>query len=259
VGASGTGSLVAELLVRVGVGEIVIFEFDRIEDVNLNRVLHSRRCDAEAHADKALRLAEALNDLGLPSRVTVVRGGDIRRKDVALELRCCDVVFGCIDRDWPRLILCEAAYQYLIPYIDIGTEIGVAEERIQSLDSRVSYVAPGRACLVCSGIVSMERVRLESLSEEERDRVISMGYSEDIRLTAPAVMDLNMRAASYGMLVLRHLLQPFLDMPLPTHIKETLTNFSVKRIYREEIVTCSICGADGRVGIGDARRLTTSD
>jgi hypothetical protein len=91
----------------------------------------------------------------------------------------------------------------------------------------------------------------------ERDRVIAMGYSEDIRLVASAVMDLNMRAASYAMLVARHLLQPFLDMPLPIHIKESLTNYSIRRINHASRPDCPVCGGGMRVGLADARRLTT--
>jgi ThiF family len=257
VGGSGTGSLVVELLLRGGAGEIVVFEFDKIKDHNLNRILHSRRADAEAQINKAARLAEAACETGLPTRVIVVPGGDIRDAETALELRACDLVFGCIDRDWARLILSEFSQQYLVPYIDLGTEIGVGEEGVQSLDSRVSYVAPGRPCLLCSGIVSAERVRLEGLGDEELDRVIAMGYSEDIRLVAPAVMDLNMRAASYGMLVLRHLLQQFLDVPLPTHIKESLTNYVVKALRRTAKPDCPVCGDSIRLGVGDARRMTT--
>jgi len=257
IGGSGTGSLVVELLVRAGANEVVVFEFDKIKDHNLNRILHSRRRDAESQADKATRLVEAAVEVGLPTVVTAVLGGDIRDPETALELRGCDIIIGCVDRDWPRLIISEVSQQYLIPYIDLGTEIGVGENGIQSLDSRVSYVTPGRACLLCSGIISIERVRLEGLSDEELDRVIGMGYSEDIRLVAPAVMDLNMRAASYGMLVLRHLLQPFLDTPLPTHIKESLTNYAVKAIRCAPEPDCPICGAPGRVGAGDAQRLTT--
>jgi len=256
VGASGTGSLVTELLARAGVGEIVLFDFDRLEGPNLNRVLHSRRCDADSSADKATRLANAINALGLPTRVTVVETGDVRREDVALELRGCNLIFGCIDKDWPRLVLSEVAFQYLIPYIDLGTEIGMSDT-VQSLDSRVSYISPGRPCLVCSGIVSPERVRLEGYEDDELDRVIAMGYSSDIRLTAPSVMDLNMRAASYAVLVARHLLQPFLDMPLPTHIKESLTNYSSRGVCYFPQSECVICNSEVRVGMGDSLLLTT--
>lgn len=256
IGGSGTGSIVAELLMRAGVGEILLFEPDYVEEPNLNRMLHSRQRDAEARVGKASRLAEALAEAGMPTQITVASGGDIRREEVALELRSCDLVIGCVDRDWPRLILCELAYQYVIPYIDLGTEIGFDGAEIQSLDSRVSYVAPGRPCLLCSGVVSNERLRLEALEDSERDRVIAMGYSEDIRLIAPAVMDLNMRAASYAMLVVRHLLQPFLDRPLPTHIKESITNFSVRRVTSRPNRDCHICGTS-RLGVADARRLST--
>src|ERR1043166_796951 len=62
VGASGTGSLILELLIRAGVGEIVIFEFDEIKNLNLNRILHSRQRDADSGTNKAIRLAEALNE-----------------------------------------------------------------------------------------------------------------------------------------------------------------------------------------------------
>ncbi|HZS04819.1 MAG TPA: ThiF family adenylyltransferase [Blastocatellia bacterium] len=255
VGASGTGSLVLELLVRAGVGEVVIFEFDFIEEISLNRVLHSRNRDAAGKVAKAGRMAEALDEIGMPTRITVIEGGDIRQEKVAFELRGCDLVFGCVDnRDWPRLVLTEVAYQYLIPYIDLGTEVGAG---VQSLDARVSYVAPGRPCLICSGIVSQQRVTLEGMEPDEQARILAMGYSGEIPMGAPAVMDLNMRAASFGMLVLRHLAQPFLDTPLPIHIKEALTNFSIRRVIHRSKPDCHICGVDGRTGVGDARRLTT--
>jgi molybdopterin/thiamine biosynthesis adenylyltransferase len=257
VGGSGTGSLMADLLMRAGAGEVLLFEPDHIEVVNLNRILHSRRRDAEAGVGKATRLAEAIQEADLGTRVTVVESGDVRREEVALELRSCDLLLGCVDRDWPRLILCEVAYQYLVPYVDLGTEIGVGENEIQSLDSRVSYVAADRPCLLCSGVVSNERVRLEGMAENERGRVIAMGYSEDIRLVAPAVMDLNMRAASYAMMVVRHLLQPFLDRPLPTHIKESLTNYSTRPVRLQAKPDCPVCGMNIRLAIGDTLRLTT--
>jgi molybdopterin/thiamine biosynthesis adenylyltransferase len=258
VGASGTGSLIIELLFRAGVGEIVIFEFDVIKSHNLNRIIYARRRDADEEVPKAERIKEALDETRLTTNVTVIEKGDITNERVALELRGCDFIFGCVDnRDWPRLVMTEVAYQYLIPYIDLGTEIGIDDLGVQSLDSRVSYVAPGRACLVCSGIVSEERVRIEGLEPEEKARVLAMGYTKDVRMDAPAVMDLNMRAASYGMLVFRHLLQPFLDTPLPTHIKEALTNYSIKRLRVSQRDNCHVCGSSGRQALGDAIRLTT--
>ena len=149
IGASGTGSLMIELLTRAGIGELVVFEFDGADETNLNRVTHLRMKDAQANVNKGKRLAEAMAETGLPTRVTIVEGGDIRDPDVADVLRSCDLLVGCVDRDWPRLILSEVSYQYLIPYVDLGTEIGALldGDEIQSVDARVSYVGPGRPCL----------------------------------------------------------------------------------------------------------------
>ena len=257
IGDSGTGSLTIELLLRAGVGEIVIFEFDLAEGTNLNRVLHLRRADAEKKRPKVDRTAEVIQDSGLPTQVTIVPGGDIRNKSVADELRGCDALFGCVDRDWPRLIMCEVAYQYLVPFIDLGTEIGLNDAEVQSLDARVSYVAPGRPCLLCAGVVTSERVGLEGQTPEELDRVLSMGYSQDFRLRNPTVMELNMRAAAQAGLLLRHLLQPFLATPLPHSIRESLTNFSVRGVLHSAKTDCLLCGRDGRPGVGPRYRLTT--
>ena len=88
IGASGTGSVMIELLVRAGVGEIVLFEFDRAGLTNVNRVLHLRLRDAKGRVPKADRLAAAMRETGLPTRIRVVPGGDIRDDDVAAGGSC---------------------------------------------------------------------------------------------------------------------------------------------------------------------------
>jgi hypothetical protein len=259
IGISGTGSLIVELLLRAGAGEVVLFEFETIDATNLNRILHSRRTDVDSGVLKTARTADVIRESGLPTRVVVIKGGDVREAPVADELRGCDVLFGCVDREWPRLILSEVAYQYLVPLIDLGTEIGLAPdgEELQSLDSRVSYVVPSNPCLACAGIVTQEGLRLEGLSDAELERTISMGYCKDIRLSSPAVMDLNMRAASYAMLLLRHLLQPFMATPLPTSIRESLTNFTTRARFEASNANCLICALRERLGSGPRFRLST--
>lgn len=259
IGVSGTGSLVLELLLRAGAGTVVMFEFDSIDNVNLNRILHSRQSDVDEGISKTARAAEAIRATGLPTRVEIVKGGDIADPSVAQELIGCDVLFGCVDREWPRLILSEVAYQYLIPVIDLGTEVGLAAggQELQSLDARVSYTAPGNPCLKCMGLVTSEGLRLEALSPQELERTIGLGYCKDIRLKVPAVMDLNMRASSLAMLLLRHLLQPFMATPLPTSIHESMTNFAIKSRHETSNADCLICSYPERLGAGAQYKLTT--
>ena len=53
VGVSGTGSVVAEQLARLGSGEIILVDFDRIEGRNLDRILNSTMADV---ADSRLKV-----------------------------------------------------------------------------------------------------------------------------------------------------------------------------------------------------------
>ena len=66
-------------------------------------------------------------------------------------------------------------------------------------------------------------------------------------------MDLNMRAASYGMMVLRHLLQPFLLTPLPVMVLENLVTFSMKAVREARALNpkCPVCQTNRRNGYAD--------
>ena len=69
----------------------------------------------------------------------------------------------------------------------------------------------------------------------------------------PAVMDLNMRAASLGTMILRHLLQPFLLKPLPITINENLATYTMLAINTVKAANpqCSICRTNDHAGFGD--------
>jgi hypothetical protein len=83
--------------------------------------------------------------------------------------------------------------------------------------------------------------------------VIALGYSRDLTIKKPAVMDLNMRSASYGMMVLRHLLQPFLLTPLPVTIAENLVTYALRPLNRPRAASpeCRICQPNRHFGYGD--------
>jgi hypothetical protein len=72
-------------------------------------------------------------------------------------------------------------------------------------------------------------------------------------MNQPGVMDLNMRSASFGMKVLRHLLPPFLLTPLPVMILENMVTYAIKAIQEPRALNpgCPICQANRRVGYGD--------
>lgn len=252
VGASGTGSLLGELLVRGGAKKVMIADDDIVKDVNLNRILHSTMTDVKERKFKVDVLKRDLERIGLGCEIEAIKGSILDR-EVLARFREADVLIGCIDQALPRELLGQLSGRYILPYIDVGTEIGGDEAGISSVDSRVSYFAPGRHCLQCCGVVTANQLRMESMTSVERARQRRLGYSEDLFMTQPAVMDLNMRAASLGMLILRHLLQPFMQTPLPVMVLENMVTLNVRRILQPKspMPGCPVCQNNKTFGHGD--------
>jgi hypothetical protein len=252
IGASGTGSLVCELLARAGCRQILLIDDDIVREVNLNRILYATARDAKNGVPKVEVLKRSIAALGLGCHVEAVCGS-ILDQEVLASVRDCDLVFGCVDRALPRYLLCELAFRYVLPYIDVGSEIGADNDGIVSLDSRASYIAPGRHCLTCTGVVTARALRFESITNAEREREIAQGYSDDLVMKQPAVMDLNMRAASSGVLILRHLLQPFLREPLPVTLLENAVTYRLNpvSIARAANENCPTCQRNRQFGYGD--------
>jgi hypothetical protein len=61
IGVSGTGSLVAEQLARLGFGRVILIDFDRVERKNLNRILNSMLADVAAHRLKVESFTRAVD------------------------------------------------------------------------------------------------------------------------------------------------------------------------------------------------------
>ncbi len=251
VGASGTGSLVCELLHRAGCRNVVVIDPQTLEDVNLNRILYAKTHQTDKGLLKVDILKEGIESSGLGCSIIAIPESVTSQSSLDV-LRSADVIFGCVDKGVPRQLLSKFALQYLIPYIDVGTEIGTDKtgKNIVSLDARVSYVAPGRPCLMCTGVVTPKQLSFESMTEDEQERILSKGYSDDLIMTQPAVMDLNMRAASLGVLLLRHLLQPFMQTPLPITFLENVVMFSTKARHDipKQNPNCPICGQSAMHG-----------
>jgi ThiF family len=247
-----TSSLWCELLARAGCKHIMPVDDDVTKDVNVNRIFYTTQEDIKRKTPKVEVIRRGIEGLGIGCSVDAIVGNVLDR-DVLARLREADVIIGGLDKGWPRQMLCEFAYRYHRPYIDVGSEIGGDKNGIVSVDTRTSYVAPGRWCLQCAGIVTPRQLHFESLATGERERFRRLGYSDDLVLDQPAVMDVNMRAASFGMMVLRHLLQPFLLTPLPVMILENMVTYSVKPIGepRAKNAKCPMCQVNRRAGYGD--------
>jgi molybdopterin-synthase adenylyltransferase len=163
IGAGSVGGIVAEILARMGVGRITVFDFDVVEDHNLDRLLFATREDARSKVRKASLLERHLprSATTLPSKVTGAVASIVEEEGYRLALDC-DVLFSCVDRNWPRQVLNHISYTCLIPVIDGGVSIRIAAsgELIHAV-YRAQTVGPSRPCLMCLGMYDGGRIQLE--------------------------------------------------------------------------------------------------
>ena len=194
VGLGGVGSLVAEQLVRAGVGRLILVDFDVVEPSNLSRLF-----GATADSIGRPKVSVIANHLASIGAVNVEPICDsVVKQSVLRRLRGADLILACVDSDLARSVLARFAYQYLTPLIDMGIRLDARSSHITAAAGRVSVVGPDGACLRCSHHISPDRVRAESLPPAEAEALAREGYIIGIGEPAPAVVTLNCTMAGLG-------------------------------------------------------------
>lgn len=214
IGCGGTGSAVAMLLARLGVGQIALIDNDIVDRTNLNRLHGARQADADAMRPKVEVVAHSIAEMGLGVRVVPFEAwvGDPQCRDV---LRSSDVIFGCTDDHEGRLFLNRLAYYYLVPVIDIGLAIEVDEGNppaVKAFDGRVTVLTPRETCLMCRGVAVPDIAADEALRRsdpEEYEQRKAEGYVAGEGEPAPAVVTFTTELACMGVNELIHRLQGF--------------------------------------------------
>jgi molybdopterin/thiamine biosynthesis adenylyltransferase len=169
VGCGGTGSAVAMLLARLGVGHLVLIDNDVVDVTNLNRLHGARQADADAMRLKVKVVGRAITELGLGIKV-VMKEAWVGDPDCRDALRACDVIFACTDDHEGRLFLNRLALFYLIPTIDLGLHMKLSDQPggdFQALDGRITIILPGKTCLACRGVINAVRAGEEALRRSD--------------------------------------------------------------------------------------------
>ena len=186
VGCGGTGSAIAEQLVRLGVRRITLIDPDELSESNVTRVYGSGFADVgqpkvDVLARHLARIAVGVNCDAVRSMITV--------EATARHLTTCDIVFGCTDDNAGRLVLSRLATYLLTPVVDCGVLLSSnADSQLTGIDGRVTVLSPGQACLVCRDRIDIARAGAEMLTPEERNRREDEGYAPALGRTEPAVV-----------------------------------------------------------------------
>ena len=212
VGVSGTGSPTAEMMMRLGVGRLILVEPDLVEIKNLNRIYGAKRSDASDGRNKAAMMRDHIfaTDLGTVVEVCEDR---VDTPDAIALLSTCDVVFGCVDSLEGRDALNRLATFYSLPYFDLGVRLD-ADGRggVSSVSASVHYIQPGGSSLKSRGVYTDDELRAEYLKRTDPsfyEDQVRRGYIRGVRVDRPAVISINTAIASTAVNELLARVHPF--------------------------------------------------
>ena len=207
IGLGGAGSILAELLARLGVGEFVLADPDRADVTNLPRLLGARRRDAAVPSWMPRPLARRLRSPKARMAARNVRRAnpkaqiealerDFLEEDVATRFTDCDFLFLAADTMGARLLFNAIVHQYGIPGTQVGAKVPVAEDGVVGNVFCVSrLVTPERGCLWCNGLINPARLQDEAVSEAAKR---GYAYVNDPDVAAPSVVTLNAIACAHA-------------------------------------------------------------
>lgn len=280
IGCGGIGSLLIELLARLGVGHIIAVDDDRVEVTNLSRLTGSRRLDAmewftregrpnflrrfgrrfaRRKVDVAARVARRANRRCKVTRIE----GDVATEDVARRLRHVDHIFLAADTYRARLVVNALAFQYGIPGVQLGAKVRTRKTDGSIIDvySVTRPFGPERGCLMCNGLIPPDKLRDEAFAERQRE---AQRYIDDDEVVAPSVITLNAVAAAHAVdeFMFHATGLPRVDDGSTGHfVTYRTTTSGVERMAPRTDATCLECGDShvSRRARGDSASLPATD
>ncbi|RWK53165.1 ThiF family adenylyltransferase [Mesorhizobium sp.] len=260
IGCSGTGSPVIEQLIRLGVGVLVIVDDDFMETRNVNRILNSTMRDVGRKRSKVAVMAGAIRRAGLGTRVISLQK-NLWDPDVVREVAQCDVVFGCMDTVDGRFLLNTLATFYNMAYFDIGVRLDAVREGnrkgiIREVCGTIHYLQPGRSSLMSRGLFTMTAVAAAGLRRNDpaaHAQQLEDGYIAGVPAHRPAVISVNMLAASLAVNELLARIHPFREEPNRASASVIFSLSSMELMPEAEEGRCGILA--GSVGKGDIKPL----
>lgn len=203
VGASGTGSLLIEQLIRTGVGTLIVIDDDVILDRNLNRILNATAEDARLKRPKVELAARTAIAAGTGTKVIAIPTS-LLDEDAIRNAAVADILFGGVDTTLARTLMNRIATFHTQPYFDLGVRIDAnGEGAVEYVGGAVHYLQPGLSTLQSRGAIDCERLRAEWLVLSDPDslkRLRGQGYLKGFADQRPVVMPLNMQIAGSAMM-----------------------------------------------------------
>uniref|UniRef100_A0A0N4Z2B5 Ubiquitin-like modifier-activating enzyme 5 n=1 Tax=Parastrongyloides trichosuri TaxID=131310 RepID=A0A0N4Z2B5_PARTI len=150
VGVGGVGSVVAEMLTRCGIGKLILFDYDKVEIANMNRLFYQPHQSGLSKVEAARDTLRYINPdvtiecfnmnittmANFNTFVNCINNGSLNGGKV-------DLVLSCVDNFEARMTINSACNENN----QIWMESGVSENAVSG---HIQYIEPGRtACFGC--------------------------------------------------------------------------------------------------------------
>ncbi|KAM7273452.1 hypothetical protein ACFE04_028116 [Oxalis oulophora] len=155
VGVGGVGSVAAEMLTRCGIGRLLLYDYDKVEIANMNRLFFRPEQAGMTKTDAAVQTLTDINpDVVLESftmNITTVQGFDTFMSSLKNKQFCpskegsgVDLVLSCVDNYEARMAVNQACNELN----QIWMESGVSEDAVSG---HIQLLIPGEtACFACA-------------------------------------------------------------------------------------------------------------
>merc|ERR1719312_1746371 len=151
VGVGGVGSVTAEMLTRCGIGKLILFDYDKVEMANMNRLFfHPHQAGLSKVAAAAKTLTNINPDVEFETHnynITTVDNFDhfmSRISAGSLSGGRVDLVLSCVDNFEARMAINKACNELAQTWF----ESGVSENAVSG---HIQFIKPGElACFACA-------------------------------------------------------------------------------------------------------------
>ena len=150
VGVGGVGSVAAEMLTRCGIGRLLMYDYDKVELANMNRLFFRPEQCGMTKTEAAAQTLSGINpDVSLESftmNITTLQGFDDFKASITdpdTGKSRVDLVLSCVDNYEARMTI----NQVCLELNQTWMESGVSEDAVSG---HIQVVAPGKtACFAC--------------------------------------------------------------------------------------------------------------
>ncbi|KAK9810833.1 hypothetical protein WJX73_010785 [Symbiochloris irregularis] len=150
VGMGGVGSVAAEMLTRCGIGRLLMYDYDKVELANMNRLFfRPEHCGMTKTDAAAVTLAQINPDVALEPftmNITTLKGFDAFKASLThtdTGKSRVDLVLACVDNYEARITI----NQVCLELGQIWMESGVSEDAVSG---HIQVIIPGdTACFEC--------------------------------------------------------------------------------------------------------------